>query len=159
VLAVRFAHEVAQRLEVQDPAVRIVIAGGGSMLGTAPNVRYVGHVDDVVPYIDFADVCLLPYPLHAVCGGARLKAMEYLARGKPVLTTCEGVRGIDGLRDGIELALAEADPNTFASALSDLIRDPRRREVLGSAGRRFVAEYYDWRSLAKNLLAVFERLS
>jgi len=157
VLAVRFAHEVAERLEVLNPDIRIVIVGGGPVLGAAPNVRYVGYVDDVVPYIDFADVCLLPYPPDAVCGGARLKAMEYLARGKPVLSTSEGVRGIDGLRDGVEVVIAPANPEDFARALYDLIRDRSRHATLAPAGRDFVALHHDWRLLAQQLLGIFER--
>jgi len=158
VAAVRFIHDVAKRLERDDPCTCVAILGGGPVVGTSPNVRYLGYVHDVVPFIDFADVCLLPYPDYAVCGGARLKSLEYLARGKAVLTTPEGVRGIDGIRDGIEVVVAPAEPEAFAAALSDLVRSQDRRMTVGAAGHRFVAEHHDWRSLSRNLLAVFEDL-
>ena len=152
--AVRFAHRAAERLERLDPGVRLVVLGGGPAVGTSPNVRYLGYVPDVVPFIDFADVCLLPYPNSAVCGGARLKSMEYLARGKPVLTTPEGIRGIDGIRDGVEVVIAPDNPNDFAHALSALIRDRSRHAALGLAAREFVALRHDWRLLARQLLDI-----
>jgi glycosyltransferase involved in cell wall biosynthesis len=156
VLAVRFAHEVAEHLRFLAPDARILVTGAGPTLGAAPNVHYAGHVDNVVPYIDFADVCLLPYPADAVCGGARLKALEYLARGKPVLATPEGIRGIDGIRDGVEAVIAPANPDDFARSLSDLIRDRSRRGALGLAARDFVALRHDWRLLARQLLDILE---
>jgi glycosyltransferase involved in cell wall biosynthesis len=156
VLAVRFTHDVAERLQRTSPDVRVAILGGGPVVGQTANVAYLGYVPDVVPYIDFADVCLLPYPPHAVCGGSRLKALEYFARGRAVLATREGVRGIDGARDGTEVVIAPARAEVFAEALRALLGARERRVALGSAARELVAARYDWRHLAMKLLAVLE---
>jgi glycosyltransferase involved in cell wall biosynthesis len=156
VLAARFAHDVARRLERREAALRVVLVGGGPVLGEQPNVRYAGYVDDVVPWIDAATVCLLPYPPDAVCGGARLKAMEYLARGKAVVATGEGLRGVDGVRDGVEALVAGDTPEAFAARLAPLLHDARTRARLGEAGRRLVRERYEWSALAARLLTVLE---
>lgn len=156
VLAVRFVHQVAEQLLALDTAAQIAVIGGGPVLETTSNVHYLGHVDDVVPYIDFADVCLLPYPSTAVCGGTRLKAMEYFARSKPVLTTPEGLRGIEGVHHGVEAVVAPPEPRAFARALLDMLRAPAEHRQLGAAARRLVAERYDWALLAGRLLSVFD---
>jgi glycosyltransferase involved in cell wall biosynthesis len=84
--------------------------------------------------------------------------LEYLARGKPVLATPEGLRGIDGVRDKIEVVIAPPNPKDFAGSLLELLRDRSRHAALGRAGREFVALHHDWRLLAQRLLNVFERV-
>jgi glycosyltransferase involved in cell wall biosynthesis len=156
VLAIRFAGEVARRVRQDAPGFRLVVVGGGPAVADTSQVHYAGFVADVVPYIDFADVCLLPYPADAVCGGARLKAMEYFARARPVLSTREGLRGIDDVTPDVEAVVVPAEIETFEGAMHALLREPERRVALGAAARRLVAHRYDWRTLAARLLAIFE---
>jgi len=62
------------------------------------NVLFTGYVEDVKPYLFSADCGLAPYPEDAVSGG-RLKIVEYLAAGLPVVATRTGVCGFEQLVD------------------------------------------------------------
>jgi len=150
ILAVRFLHQVAEMLEDKD--IEIVILGGGPKVGKSPNVRYTGYVEDVRPYLDHADICLLPYPREAVCGGARLKAFEYFSRKKIVLTTPEGLRGLEEFRHLEHLYLSEDNPSQFANDLCFLLENKRQFVYLGEAAYQLVSDKYTWKKLADLVL-------
>ena len=62
------------------------------------DVLFTGYVEDVKPYLFSADCGIAPYPEHAVSGG-RLKIIEFLAAGLPVIATRTGVYGLEELID------------------------------------------------------------
>jgi polysaccharide biosynthesis protein PslH len=106
-----------------------------------PSVRCVGRVPSLGPYLRRADVCLAPIFSGS---GTRLKILDYLAWGKPVVATAKGAEGI-ACRDGEELALATADE--FAAAVRRLAEDPPAAARLGQNGRRLVRDRYTWSAL------------
>lgn len=83
--------------------------------------------------------------------GTRLKILESLAAGVPVVASRKGAEGL-ALQPEVEIELAET-PGDFASALLALLRDPERRRRLGAAGQERVASHYDW----TRLVPVLER--
>ncbi|HEY5014161.1 MAG TPA: glycosyltransferase, partial [Acidimicrobiia bacterium] len=80
-------------------------------------------------------------------GGTRLKVLESLALGTPVVSTAKGVEGLD-LVPGREVLVADT-AEAFAATVIDLMEDPLRRDALATAGRRAVEERYDWRPIAR----------
>ena len=79
-------------------------------------------------------------------GGTRLKIFEALSLGKAVVSTTVGAEGL-ALASGRDAVIAD-DPADFARAVVSLLRDPRRREALGTAGRRLVENRYTWTHVA-----------
>lgn len=160
VLSVRFILQVAKVL-AHAPAskyIQIAIAGGGwerDQLEQHPNVVYLGFVDDLLPYIDHADVCLLPFPRDAVCGGARNKALDYSARGKLVLSTPEGLRGLPECRHNEHVFVSSDDPGQFARDLSAVTSDLAGYALLGENARLLVKTKYNWESSASKVLSIF----
>ena len=90
-------------------------------------------------------------------GGMRIKILEAMAHGKAVVATTLGAAGID-VRHGENILLAD-DPDAFAQAVSELLRDPSRARSIGDAGRRLVESRYSTNALASGLLAFYEKLS
>jgi glycosyltransferase involved in cell wall biosynthesis len=121
---------------LQDAAVR---AGGVTVTGT---------VDDVRPFI--AEGALYVVPLRAG-GGTRLKIFEALAMARPVVSTTVGAEGL-GIEPGRHYTQADSAPG-FANAIVSLVRDPERRDRLGSAGRHLVETCYSWPTIGR----VFEQ--
>jgi glycosyltransferase involved in cell wall biosynthesis len=76
-------------------------------------------------------------------GGTRLKVLEALATGRPVVGTTLGVSGI-GFRDGVHGITCDA-PSELANAVAALIDDVTRAKALGAEGRA-LAERYRWRT-------------
>jgi glycosyltransferase involved in cell wall biosynthesis len=99
---------------------------------TRADVVVTGPVDRVEPYLRGAEVVAIPL---AAGSGTKLKVLEAMALGRPVLTTPVGAEGLD-VEPGVHLEVAPLD--RFAAALAALLRDADRRRVLGNAGRAWV---------------------
>jgi glycosyltransferase involved in cell wall biosynthesis len=84
-------------------------------------------------------------------GGTRLKILEALAWGLPVVTTSVGGAGL-GLVDGRHALIAD-EPQAFAAAIERLLRDDDLWRDLSRAGRALVESRYDWQSIATDFVA------
>ena len=154
-----FCHEVLPLVRREMPDVRFYIIGQSPhrrvlRLADDPAVTVTGYVDDVRSYI--AGACVYVVPLR-IGGGTRLKVLEAMAMGKPIVSTSLGCEGFEGLESGRELSVADT-PEEFAQQVIGLFDDASRRERLGRAARRFVEEQYDWRLIVPKLEQVYEKL-
>lgn len=146
-----YFRECDARLLREIPARRIIIAGKNPLpevraLAQIPGVTVTGEVADVRPYYQQAWVQMVPL---LIGGGTRLKIVESLALGTPVVSTTIGAQGLD-LRDREHLLLAD-EPPRFAGALVEILRDAELRGRLAEEGRRQVLAKYTWRRLGAEL--------
>jgi len=109
----------------------------------APNVKLFASVPDMEPYLRGATLSIVPL---RIGGGSRLKILESLAAGAPVVSTTIGAEGLN-VEHGVHCVIADS-PEDFARSLRDLLRDPEQREVMSQAGRHLVEQHYDWGQLA-----------
>lgn len=100
-------------------------------------VRVIGAVPDMQPYIENALALVVPIRSG---GGTRLKILEAMAAGLPVISTAKGMEGIDAI-PGTHLMIGET-PAELASAIVDLVRDPEGRSGMVNRARAFVADRY-----------------
>ena len=84
-------------------------------------------------------------------GGTRLKVLESLALGTPVVATPKGVEGLD-LRADTDVMVG-ADLRSFADKTLALLSDAGLRQQLAVQGRRAVTRY-DWAAIGKQLNAL-----
>ena len=70
-------------------------------------------------------------------GGIKIKVVEGLLSGLPVVTTSVGAEGIN-LTDGVNALIADT-PDDFAAATVKLINQPAYRTTVGAAGQMFAA--------------------
>jgi len=99
---------------------------------TRGDVVVTGPVNRVEPYLRRAEVVAIPLTAGS---GTKLKVLEAMALGRPVLTTPVGAEGLE-VEPGVHLEVAPLD--RFADALATLLSDADRRTVLGNAGRAWV---------------------
>ena len=118
-----------------------------------PTIKVTGYVADPKPYIS-SSACLI-VPLRSG-GGMRVKILEALARGIPIVSTTIGYEGID-LLPGKHLLVADT-PEAFAAAVTELIRNPALGAQLAEAGRRRLMERYDWKAVYPAMEAVYDRI-
>lgn len=145
-----FLDQVFPKILKQHPNAKLCLVGpGGPELmqnRNDPQVEVAGMVPEVGPYIDQATALVVPM---RIGGGTRLKIVEALSKGKPVISTRLGAEGIDVVHD--EHLLLADDPQEFADQVGRVIVDPALAGRLGAAGRRLMEERYSWRKIAADL--------
>ncbi|HEY1689360.1 MAG TPA: glycosyltransferase family 4 protein [Solirubrobacteraceae bacterium] len=128
-------------------AVRIVGANPPSQLyrlaeRSALPVEVSGFVPETAPYLETARMLVVTL---RVGGGTRLKILEALARGVPVVTTTLGCEGL-GLEHRREALIAD-DPVELAACIDLLLGDDALCAELARRGRAAVEQRFDWRAI------------
>jgi len=116
-------------------------------------VVFTGYVDDVRPVVARSWVGIVPL---LTGGGTRLKILESLALGTPVVSTSKGAEGLD-LVPGRDILIAD-EPADFADAVLRVLRDASLRETLSGNGRRAVARY-DWQAIGPEFCDFVEEIA
>lgn len=168
-------HLVRAAEQVPDPTLKFLLIGDVRQARNLPALvrskkltkRFVftGRVpyDQVPQHLAAADVCVAPFDLQkrggkAGQGQAPLKVVEYLALEKPVIAS--QVQSLTQLfRDGHHLHLVPPrNPQSLATALQDLRRQPERAAELARTGRQRVLEHHTWSAQAGQLASLFRRM-
>lgn len=130
-----FVAEVLPRLRERLPWVRLHVTGSRPpeevvSLG-GPNVVFEGHVEDLASFYDRTRVVIVPIRFGA---GVKLKTVEALQHGVPVVSTAVGAEGID--TRGLSAIDVTDDPGQFAARVGTFLTDgrawERRREVIAA---------------------------
>jgi glycosyltransferase involved in cell wall biosynthesis len=121
-------------------------------IATAPGVELHANVPDVRPFL--AECSMLVVPLR-IGGGSRLKILEALASGTPVVSTRIGAEGLR-LEAGEDLTVVE-DIDDLQKELITVIRQPDVIQAQAERGREKVLEHYDWDRLAQQLEQVWRQ--
>ena len=152
-----FAEEILPRIRRLRPDATFTVVGQGAPDAVcrldSPEIRIVGPVPDVRPYVARAAVVAVPLRMG---GGTRLKVLEGLAMGKALVSTALGCEGID-VEGGRHLLIAD-EPEPFARAVAQLMGHAELRRQLGAAGRDLVERRYGWGSAGAELDAFHSEL-
>ena len=122
------------------------------------NVTFVGKVtyNRVPLYIGTATACLALFDRarNDRTGLSPLKIFEYMACGKPVITTDVGnLKNIIG-RHECGLLVQPGDIDGMSQALMKLVKDPELSQKLGENGREAAVRHYSWGVISEKLLDV-----
>jgi sugar transferase (PEP-CTERM/EpsH1 system associated) len=137
-----FARDILPLVRRALPGATFTIVGAKPArdvlaLGSISEVKVTGRVDDVRPFIRHADVIVAPLRL---ARGIQNKVLEGMAMARPVVTTPQGLEGIDA-RPGAELLVATT-PAEFAATVETAIGPNAHR--LGEAARDLMIRSYAW---------------
>lgn len=154
-----FLADILPLIRAQRPQTTLRITGRTTpeqraALPTLEGVELTGYVNDVRALIARSAVEVVPLRQG---GGTRLKILEALALGTPVVSTSKGIEGLD-LEPGRHFLVADT-PHDFATATLKLLADPDLCRRLSEAGRQAVAEHYDWNVLTPRLNTLLETLT
>lgn len=111
-------------------------------------ITNVGEVENAVDFIKEHGICVIP--LHSG-SGLKIKLLENMALGKPIITTSEGARGV-GVRNN-EHVLITDDADEFRELMYKLNIDKDLRQRLGRNAKEFVATNYSEEKLTRRLIA------
>ncbi|MFT3893207.1 MAG: glycosyltransferase [Anaerolineales bacterium] len=151
-----FVRDVFPKVLEKAPQTQLVITGdnAGLSLPSTQNVSLAGYVDDIASLIASSTVSLAPLWSG---GGTRLKILEAMAIGMPVVATSKGAEGLDAV-SGEHLFVAD-DPRQFADDVIRLLGENSLRERISSNARKFVGENYDWAKVMPKLFSLLGRIS
>ncbi len=119
------------------PQAELHIVGSNppSDLGSADGrITFHGYQEDVDGWRDRADVLLAPL---LTGSGVRVKIVEALAAGLPVVSTSKGCEGL-AVTNGLDIVVAD-EPEAFADAVVGLANDPAARSRLSAGGVAYAA--------------------
>jgi len=136
-------------LRAAIPNLRVIIVGHQPpadivAMGERPEVTVTGSVPDVRPYMARSWVQVVPLRLG---GGTRLKIVEAMAAGLPVISTTVGAQGLE-VRSGAQMVLAD-EPEDMVRKLTNMLQDRDGRERMARAARTFVETHYSWQMLGR----------
>jgi glycosyltransferase involved in cell wall biosynthesis len=151
-----FLGEVYPHVQAQVPEVKLTITGAPAQrrLPPAKNVNQTGFVDDVRPLIARAWGSLVP--IHSG-GGTRLKILEAMALGTPVVATSKGAEGLD-VQAGQHLLIGDT-PESFAREVVRLLMEPELRWHLVNNAAQLIREKYDWAVVMPRFLDLVEQVA
>ena len=156
--AIELVDDILPLVRTRVAGARLRIVGrepGDALLRRAGHdVEVTGAVDDVVPHLHACRALVVP--LHAG-SGTRLKILEAMAAGVPVITTTIGAMGIDAV-PGRDLLVGDT-ATELADLAAEVIEDDDVANALSLAGRRLVEERYDWRVVAEPMLELHAELA
>ena len=157
--ALFFCKEIFPLVQAQVPQARVLVVGADPLpevraLAADPAVEITGYVDDVLPY--YQRSCLSAVSLRAG-SGTRLKILEAMALGRPVVSTTLGCEGLDVTPD--DNILVADSPTDFGTQTVRLLTDLDLRRRLVGNGRRLVETVYDWEVVGQRLLQTYEEVA
>jgi glycosyltransferase involved in cell wall biosynthesis len=144
-----FLGAVLPQVRARCPGAHLRVTGSttgadldGLPLGGA--VTLTGFLDDVRPEVAAAWAAVVPI---LSGGGTRLKVLEAMALGTPVVSTPKGAEGLD-VSPEHDILLAEGAAG-FAGATVEVLEDPALRRRLAANARRLVERRYDWGAIGR----------
>ncbi len=130
--------------------VRLHLAGKSLKKGeiTHPSVVCHGEIENAKDFIDQHGICLIPMLSGS---GIKIKLLENMAMGKPIISTTEGVRGVP-VENGKHVIIAD-NPEEYRSAMYELSLSKGLRKKLGSNAKQFVIHNFGENKVTRRLIA------
>jgi polysaccharide biosynthesis protein PslH len=117
-------------------------------LNDPPFVHVTGGVPDIRPFLFHADLAVVPL---RIGGGIRLKILEALALGCPVLSTLVGCEGLWSDEDPPLWEVAET-PEQFALSIGEVCSQPSEKDSL----RAWVSQRFSPERFVKEMEALYQ---
>ncbi len=153
-----FLRDVYPRIKQRVADASLTITGSthgvdlnGLRLDTSVNLS--GYVPDIRPLVAGATVCVAPLRQGA---GTRLKILEAMALGTPVVSTSKGIEGLNAVPER-DFLLAD-NPQSFAAQTIRLLEDADLRCSLALNARGLIEREYNWMDIGARFCRLIEEV-
>jgi glycosyltransferase involved in cell wall biosynthesis len=142
-------------LFVGDGPIRTALQEELVAAGLADLVLFVGHQNDVLPWLHAMDIFVLPSYANEGISQALVQAMM---AGIPVVTTTAGAI-TEVAKDGETALVVEPnDPQALHKAIIKVLDNPQLARKLATSARQFVLEHHSEAVMVERMDAVFQNL-
>ena len=151
-----FVDEVFPLILEQIPDAELVITGDHAnlQLPSCKNIILAGYMDNIKHLIASSAVVLAPLWSG---GGTRLKILEAMALGRPVVATSKGAEGLEA-QSGEHLFIAD-DPIDFSNYVVRLLTHADLHRKVAQKARMLVREKYDWGKTSPDFVRFVESIA
>ena len=155
--AVYFCQSILPRIRKEIPNVIFQVVGRKpsaaleKTMRSTPNTWFSCDVKDMRPFYYQSTLFVVPLLDGA---GTRLKIMEAMATGLPVVTTSKGCEGLD-VNDGEGVLVAD-NPHDFARTTVRLLKDDELREALRHQALKVCRERFSWDKTLNSLENIYK---
>jgi glycosyltransferase involved in cell wall biosynthesis len=153
-----FIRQVYPHIRAGRPNVTFDVVGARppqeilSLGGDGTGINVTGYVEDPTPYLEQTGVMVVPL---RAGGGMRVKILNALAQGLPIVSTSLGCEGIAVTNDK-NILIADSSQD-FAEAVLRLLENPDFAAQLGQNGRHLAEQQYDYRQACLPIGEVYNR--
>ncbi len=152
-----FLHKVWPGIRKMCPTFQFHFAGRGMsadfMNTKLKGVHCEGEVEDADKFINDKKILIVPL---LSGGGIRVKILEAMARGKVVITTSKGIKGIEAKPD--EHYLRAGSPDEFAKCVKWCLENKAKAEKLAENARQLILEKYEQDTVMQQVIAALDPL-
>lgn len=139
------------------PELKLLVVGPGeidlkySEIKSTENLELIGFVDKLEPWYNKSAISIVPL---LTGSGTRLKVLEAMGLGVPVISTSIGAEGIK-YTDGVNIEIAN-EAEEFANKIIFLLNDKSERIKISKAARELAESTYDWNIIGNNMADFFK---
>jgi len=126
---------------------KFVVFGKGVPIVEEEHFRSLGFVEDVYSTLQECDMAVVPL----VSGeGVKIKMLDYMAVGLPIVTTKKGAEGLE-LVNGKHAIIVDDMNDEFIRAIEYLIENPKTRKKLGHNAKKLAKKKYTTREVKEDV--------
>ncbi|NOR69113.1 MAG: TIGR03087 family PEP-CTERM/XrtA system glycosyltransferase [Methylomarinum sp.] len=118
-------------------------------LANTEDVFVTGRVEDIRPYLSYANVVVAPLQ---IARGIQNKVLEAMAMGKKIVATPQAIEGINITNQAVSI---KSNPDEFAKQVILYLEDDQDSTFIVE-NRRFVEEQFSWESSLKKLTHIID---
>lgn len=154
-----FCRHIYPSVKREVPEVELAVVGANpppqlKRLATQDrSIVVTGYVEDIRKASEGAAAFVVPLRIGS---GMRVKILDAMSMGLPVVSTSMGCEGISA-RPDTEILVTD-EPREFARAVVHLLKHPSERARLGAAGRALVEREYSWPAILPRLDELLDRM-
>jgi glycosyltransferase involved in cell wall biosynthesis len=150
-----FSQDIWPLIKNEEPAAKLLIVGKNpteEIKALAKGDVFVtGEVENVMQYLRDTSVFIAPIRIGS---GTRIKILEAMACGKPVVSTRLGCAGLE-VQDGNDIFISDG-PKQFAQRVLDLMGNKEERIRIGQNALNLVKDRYTWDQIGNKLEKVYQ---
>ena len=145
---------IAPKFKELNENVQFVVGGSEVPVLETSNFKSVGFIDNMWKFLSMADIAIVPI-LRG--GGTKLKVLDYLSAGLPIVTTKKGIEGINA-EDNEQVIIVDSVNDDFIDEINYFIENEDEMIRIGQNARKLAENKYDWNKIGDQLNNLLEEI-